>query len=350
MSKTVKKFVNILAFESSCDDTSVSVLQAGLNDEIPRALSLSVQSQDELHSLYGGIVPELASRRHLQNILPGMTKALKESGLGLEDIDVFAATSEPGLVGSLLIGQTAAKTLSLLYEKPFITCNHLQSHLMSVFLGETPQFPYLTLLVSGGHTSLYVVKSYDEFEIVGWAIDDAAGEAFDKAAKMMGLGFPGGPEIDQRADLKKLGTYKLPTIQTDGLTFSFSGLKAEVRRLIDRVGDDLDKSALCADFQEAVLLHITNKMEIALKNYNLKRIAIVGGVARNSRLRKILEEWKNKKDLLESFYAPPLKYCTDNAAMVGVLAYRKYLQGEFSSLESDVGSTVRPSIKRRARG
>lgn len=350
MSKAVEKSIHILAIESSCDDTSVSVLRAEYGDEIPKPLSLSVQSQDEVHRLYGGIVPELASRRHLQNISSCLEKALKESRISLEEIDAFAATSEPGLIGSLLVGQTAAKTLSFLYSRPFISCNHLESHLMSVFLGRAPEFPYLSLLVSGGHTSLYVVRGYDEFELVGWAIDDAAGEAFDKSAKMMGLGFPGGPEIDRLAKGKKLGTYSLPSIQTEDLTFSFSGIKAEMKRLIDRLGEQIDAPSLCADFQEAVLNHITEKLLFALKKYNLRRIAIVGGVARNSRLRDLLEQWKIEGQYLDELYAPPLQYCTDNAAMVGVLAYRKYLRREFSSLESDVGSTSRPAIKRKARG
>ena len=335
------KELNILSFESSCDDTSVAVLQAKEGEDVPRLLSLSVQSQEEVHERYGGVVPELASRTHLKNLLPCLSKAMSDARLSLSDIDYFAATARPGLVGCLLIGHTAAKTLSMFYEKPLLSCHHIEGHLMSSFLDSPPVFPFLAAVVSGGHTSLYRMNSYDDFEVMGVALDDALGEAFDKGAKLLGLPFPGGPALDKLAQGGNPSAYALGQVKVDGIAFSFSGLKSEFKRLIDREKDRLNRADAAASYQRALLDHLLSKVELALKLSGLKRLVVVGGVARNSQLRLRLSLWQ-QKGILDQWSAPRHELCTDNAAMIGVLAYRKILKKDFSSLFADVGATSRP--------
>jgi len=335
------KEVNILSFESSCDDTSVALLRAREGDDLPKLLSLSVQSQEVVHQRYGGVVPELASRAHLQNLLPCLSKALQEASLSLTDVDYFAATARPGLIGCLLIGHTAAKTLSMLFDKPLLSCHHIEGHLMSVFLDKHPAFPFLAAVVSGGHTSLYRVDSYDQFQVLGVALDDALGEAFDKGAKLLGLPFPGGPQLDQLASQGNSEAYELGSVKVDGIAFSFSGLKSEFKRLVDRKKDDLNRADAAASYQKALLDHLLEKIALALKSSALSRLVIVGGVARNSELRNRLAQLKNS-GVIQDWTAPRPDLCTDNAAMIGVLAYRKIIQGDFASLQSDVGATSRP--------
>lgn len=337
--------MKILAFESSCDDTSVALLSADKGAVLPRLESMAIQSQWDVHERYGGVVPELASRAHLQNLIPCIEKVLSESGTRLSEIDVFTATNQPGLIGCLLIGHTAAKTLSLLYEKPLISCHHIESHLMSVYLDCSPEFPYLSLVVSGGHTSLYLVKSWDEFEVLGYAIDDAAGEAFDKGAKLLGQPLPGGPHIDQLAREGNPREYKFGKVRTLGLTFSFSGIKSELVRIHQRAGGVLKIKDAAASYQSALLDHIFEKLEIAVEETKVRRIAFVGGVAANSELRRRADLWVSN-GRLESVYFPSQKFCTDNAAMVGLLAYRKYLRAEVSALDADVIATSRPRKQR----
>ncbi|MDB5038938.1 MAG: tRNA N6-adenosine threonylcarbamoyltransferase [Bacteriovoracaceae bacterium] len=335
--------VHLLAFESSCDDTSVAVLRAEEGDSIPKLLSLSVQSQWDVHAKYGGVVPELASRAHLQNIVPCLEKVLSEANLKISDIDFFAATQQPGLIGCLLIGHTAAKTLSMLYKKPLISCHHIEGHLMSIHLENTPEFPYLTLVVSGGHTSLYLVKSLDEYELLGFAIDDAAGEAFDKGAKLLGLPLPGGPEIDKLAALGDPKKYRFGKVNTPLFNFSFSGIKSELVRIKNREAENLSPKDAAASYQSAILDHLFNKIESATKTYKTNRVAFVGGVACNSELRR-----RAHQPGFLTPYFPDLRFCTDNAAMIGVLGYRKFLRREFSDLTSDVISTSRPSFRKTA--
>jgi N6-L-threonylcarbamoyladenine synthase len=328
-----------LAFESSCDDTSVAILRAETGQEIPELVSLSVQSQWDVHEKYGGVVPELASRAHLQNLVPCLEKVLAESKITLAEIDAFMATEKPGLIGCLLIGHTAAKTLSLLYKKPFISCHHIEAHLMSIYLESHPKPPFLSLVVSGGHTSLYLVRSLDDFELLGLAIDDAAGEAFDKGAKLLGLPLPGGPEIDRLAAGGDAKRYKFGKVRTPEFQFSFSGIKSELVRLRDREGGAWNARDVAASYQSAILDHLFEKMEIAQNKYAIARWAFVGGVACNSELRKRAPK--------ESIF-PSLRFCTDNAAMIGVLGYRKFLKGEYADLTSDVSSTSRPKMRKSA--
>ena len=340
-----KKINHLLAFESSCDDTSVAVLRKNPDREFPEVLSFAVQSQWDVHEKYGGVVPELASREHLKNILPCIQKVLSESGLSLAQIDAFAATGKPGLIGCLLIGHTTAKTLSYLYEKPFISCDHIEGHLMSVYLEEKPAFPHLVAVVSGGHTSLYIAKELGVFECIGWALDDAAGEAFDKGAKLLGFGFPGGPEIDKHAVGADTGRYPFGKVKVADYNFSFSGLKSELVRMVQREGTSLDVAGAAASYQNAILNHLLAKVEKALTEKKLNRLVLVGGVARNKELRKRLETMKTS-GLLESWHAPRPDYCTDNAAMIGLLGLHRFMKNETSSLNEDVKSTSRPPYKK----
>ncbi|MBN8553903.1 MAG: tRNA (adenosine(37)-N6)-threonylcarbamoyltransferase complex transferase subunit TsaD [Deltaproteobacteria bacterium] len=351
VSKTIRramlcKEINILAFESSCDDTSVALLRACEGDEFPKLISLSVQSQQEVHEKYGGVVPDLASRAHLRNLLPCLKKVLDESKINLSDVDLMASTHQPGLIGCLLIGHSAAKALSFLYDKPLLSCHHIEGHLMSVFLEHRPAYPLLAAVVSGGHTSLYLAKNHDDFEKLGVTLDDAIGEAFDKGAKVLGLPFPGGPEIDRLAKEGNPTRYKFGKVQTKNLDFSFSGHKSELVRLVQREGENLHHADAAASYQKALIDHLMDKIEIAIKSHSVRDLAIVGGVARNSELRLRLEELKNKNSISQ-WYAPSAQFCTDNAAMIGVLAYRKYLRKEFSNLSEDVHSTFRPNSKKK---
>lgn len=343
-----EQIVHILAFESSCDDTSVAVVRARPTDQIPELLAWSVQSQFDVHSKFGGVVPELASRSHLMNLLPCLEKVLSESKCPLSEIDAFAATHRPGLIGCLLIGHTAAKTLSFLFQKPLLSCHHIESHLMSVALDGDPKFPFLAAVVSGGHTSLFILESWDEIREVGVTLDDALGEAFDKGAKLLGFGFQGGAAIDAAAKNGREDRIPFGKVNVPEFNFSFSGLKSELQRAVQRKPDGVSPEDFAASFQRALLDHLFQKMQRALESFQLKRIAIVGGVARNSLLRQRLENWK-ERGVIEDWYAPRPELCTDNAAMVGVKAFRKWKRNEVSTLADDVHSTSRPAVARRPR-
>lgn len=338
--KTIRP-IRILAIESSCDDTSVAIVEGTMDDAFPKVLALAVQSQNEIHKNYGGVVPELASREHLKNLLPCFKKTLEEANLGLKDMDVFAATGQPGLIGSLLIGHSSAKTLSFLYDKPFISCDHLEGHRLSVYLESFPRPPYLTLVVSGGHSSLYLVQKDLRAKRLGLTLDDAAGEAFDKGAKLLGLGFPGGPELEKAARLGNPNVEPFNAVKVTGLNFSFSGLKSELAR---RVKKDFHLYDLCASYQKAILDHLMAKLKRALEETKAREVVLVGGVASNQSLRDRLESLKSEKKL-NQWYAPSPRYCTDNAAMIGVAAFLKWKQKEFSELTQDVSSTSRPRPK-----
>ncbi len=334
-----------LALESSCDDTSAAVLAAEEKDAVPRVLALSVQSQNEVHEKFGGVVPELASRAHLRNLLPCIRKVLEESGKKLSDMDAFIATERPGLIGSLIVGHSAAKTFAAFHAKPFISVNHIEGHICSALIDSEPEFPFLALVASGGHTSLFQVNSIDDFQSIGVTLDDAIGEAYDKGAKLLGLGFPGGPQIDRIAKLGDENSFRFGKVKTPDLNFSFSGIKSELVRLVKKLDSQLDtkRADLAASFQKALLEHLFDKLELAASLHGSRRLAIVGGVASNSKLREIL----SRSPLFESVYFPELKFCTDNAAMIGVRGFRKFLKHEFSDLQADVGSTSRPSIRSR---
>jgi len=344
-----KELTYILAFESSCDDTSVAVLCKDSGIDMPRLVSLAVQNQDEVHAKYGGIVPELASRAHLVNLLPCLRKALEEAGIKIEEVSLICATSEPGLVGSLLVGHTAAKTLAFLYQKDFVSCHHIEGHLMSVVLSERPSFPLLSLVVSGGHTSLYEMSSLHEWRLLGQTLDDAIGEAFDKAAKSLGLGFPGGAQLELLAKEGNPLAYKFPSVKVGEFDFSFSGLKSEFMRILAREGESVDRQGLAASYQKALFDHLESRLRHGLQITGCSNLAIVGGVAKNQELRSRLAKLK-EEGLMNNLWAAKPEFCTDNAAMIGLAGYLRWSQGFRSELSDDVRSTHRPKVKKLRRG
>ncbi|MCK4911259.1 MAG: tRNA (adenosine(37)-N6)-threonylcarbamoyltransferase complex transferase subunit TsaD [Thermodesulfovibrionales bacterium] len=318
----------ILGVDTSCDDTSASLLRAdGTDIEV---LSNIVSSQSEIHTKYGGIVPELASRSHMEMIWPVVKEAL--GGHGIEEVDAAAVCMGPGLIGSLLVGCSFIKAMCYARDIPLVAVNHLEGHLLSAFLtGTKPEFPFLTLIVSGGHTSLYKVNGYCDYEEIGRTRDDAAGEAYDKVAKLLDLGYPGGPVIDNLAakgDPKVAGLPRpyLP----DSMDFSFSGLKTAVRLMHEKRGD-LSNEDMAAGFQASVVDVLVRKVKRAIKEFGVSRVSITGGVAANSELRKRMAAMC--KGLKADFYLPPLEYCTDNAAMIALAGYHRYQKGEIASME-----------------
>lgn len=330
--------ITILAIESSCDDTSAAVLREG------EVLSNCVANQ-EVHKLYGGVVPEVASRAHQVNIIPVVDLALKKANVKPEELSAIAFTRGPGLIGSLIVGVSFAKALALSLNIPMIEVNHMQAHVLAHFAEDPkPKFPFLCLTVSGGHTQIVVVKDYLEMEVIGSTIDDAAGEAFDKTGKLLGLDYPAGPLIDQYAQKGK-PIFPFPEPKIPGLDFSFSGLKTSILYFLkkqlkahpDFIQENL--ADICASVQERIISILINKLSLAAEQTNIRAIAIAGGVSANSGLRSALEEKGNQEDW--SVYIPKLEYCTDNAAMIAVTAYYKYLQQEF------VGQEVTPMARLR---
>ncbi len=314
--------MKILAFETSCDETSSAVL----NDE--NVVSNIIMSQLS-HLEWGGVVPEIASREHLKNIVLVMNEALKKANSKLNEIELIAAAKEPGLVGALLIGFSFAKSLAISLEVPFVPVNHIQAHLYSSFIqNEKPSFPFLSLIVSGGHTLLVYVEDYFKHKIVGTTVDDAAGEAFDKVAKLLNLGYPGGPIIDRLAKTGNKDFHKFPlaNVKNQPYNFSFSGIKTSVLYFLRKLNFEENKndkliSDICASFQEAVTESLLRKTLAAAKKYNVKTITISGGVAANSLLKVKFENLISKG---YKIYIPSTDYITDNGAMIGYLAYLKY--------------------------
>ena len=328
--------VTILAIESSCDDTSAAIVQDGF------LLSNIIASQ-EVHVSYGGVVPELASRAHQANIVPVADQAIKRAGVSINEINAVAFTRGPGLLGSLLVGTSFAKGFALALNVPLIDVNHLHAHALSHFIkkkGEDtriPSFPLLCLLVSGGHTKIIVLKSHLEMEVIGNTIDDAAGEAFDKCGKIMGMAYPAGPEIDRLAASGYKHAFRFAKPSVSDLDFSFSGLKTSFLYFLrDKLEDDpafIDKNRadLCASLQHTVVSILIAKLAKAALLTGIKEIGIAGGVSANSGLRKAAQtEAANRR---WNLYLPPLSFTTDNAAMIGVAGYYKYLKGEFASQE-----------------
>jgi len=319
----------ILGIDTSCDDTSVAVL------ENRKILSNIVSSQIKIHSKYGGIVPELASRKHIEWIWDVTEKALSEAGVTLKDIELISVCHGPGLIGSLLVGLCFAKALSYASGKPLIGVNHLEGHIQAIFLEKFyPDFPFLTLIVSGGHTSLYRVDDFGKYKELGRTRDDAAGEAYDKVAKMLGLGYPGGPVIDALAKEGDPEKFNLPRPYLHrSLDFSFSGLKTAVKVLLKNLGyeegkvPDEIKKDIAASFQASVVDVLIEKIKWAAVSEKLNRVVITGGVAANSELRK-------KAEMMEELevYLPSKSLCTDNAAMIAVTGYHRFLKGESSNL------------------
>jgi len=335
----------ILAVESSCDETSVSIVK---NRNI---LANIISSQITLHEQYGGVVPELASRQHLEMVNPCIDKALSDSGLRWGEIDAIAATVTPGLVGSLIVGVTAAKTLALVHNKPFLGIHHLEGHIYASYLNDPAlEPPFLCLLVSGGHTSLIHVQGRGQYKNIGSTRDDAAGEAFDKVARLLNLSYPGGPIIDKLAKQGNKEAFKLPEGRVSlpnnqgfhPYDSSFSGLKTAMLRLINKLkeekGDNLPIEDLCASFQYTVAKALTKRAIRACLDLNLSKIAVGGGVAANSGLRECLTE-EAKKHGIEAFF-PPLRLCTDNAAMIACAACDHFNHGVRSSLSLGVRSRM----------
>ncbi|MBL4656145.1 MAG: tRNA (adenosine(37)-N6)-threonylcarbamoyltransferase complex transferase subunit TsaD [Bacteroidetes bacterium] len=319
----------ILGIESSCDETSAAVCRDG------EILSNVIANQD-VHKEWGGVVPELASRAHQQNIIPVVDNALKQAKVNKSELTTIAFTRGPGLLGPLLVGTSFAKSFAFGLNIPIIEVNHMQAHVLAHFIDEPkPQLPFLCLTVSGGHTQIVLVKDQLDMEVIGETTDDAAGEAFDKSAKILGLGYPGGPMIDKHAQLGDKNTFQFPEPNISGLDFSFSGLKTAILNFINnnvRKDDDFIKNNMnniCASIQNRIVTILMNKLEIASEQTNINEIAIAGGVSANSGLRKGLEEYGLKNNW--NTYIPIFEYCTDNAAMIAIVGYFKFLKEDFAN-------------------
>ena len=319
----------IMGIESSCDETACAIVKGGRE-----VVANVVASQIKIHEEYGGVIPEIAAREHLEAINVVIEEALKQAGVSGNDISAFASTIGPGLVGCLLVGMNAAKTLSLVYDKPFIGVNHLNAHLAANFIDTNLEPPFIALLVSGGHTQIIKVSSYSEMEIMGETIDDAVGEAYDKVARLIGLPYPGGPKLDKLAQEGNPHAFKLPEAKVGGYDFSFSGLKTAVLRLVKSFdGKEMPVKDICASFQECVSSTLFKKVRNALLETGYKQVVLAGGVAANSEIRKKIFNLKN-----EGFevYAPIMKYCTDNASMVASSAY--FFENTFDDVNVEVFS------------
>ena len=334
--------IYILGIESSCDDTSASVLRNG------RILSNVVAGQT-VHKEYGGVVPELASRAHQQNIVPVVHQALKKAGIDKSQLNAIAFTRGPGLLGSLLVGTSFAKSMAIGLGIPLIEVNHMQAHILAHFIDEPgfdkPEFPFLAMTISGGHTQIVRVNGYFDLEILGETIDDAVGEAFDKSGKILGLGYPAGPEIDKRAKLGNPKAYKFSKPKVDGLNFSFSGLKTGILYFIQ---DETKKNPhfiqenlndICASIQHTIIEILMDKIKLASKQTGITQIAIGGGVSANSGIREALKNgeetygWKT--------FIPKFEYTTDNAAMIAIVGYLKYLEKDFAKVSVVASARLR---------
>lgn len=324
---------HILALETSCDETAAAIVR-----EDGAVLASEIASQIAEHRAFGGVVPEVASRNHILHMRALVERALEKAGLTLPQISAFAATSGPGLVSSLLIGSTMAKALALAEGKPFISVNHLEGHLLSPFMRDGTVKPHLALIVSGGHTMLLHVRAVGDYQLLGRTRDDAAGEAFDKVGKMLGLPYPGGPEIDKRAKLGRRDAYEFPRSMLDepGHDFSFSGLKTAVLYLLPKINitDESVLNDVCASFQEAVVDVLIKKSVRAAKSVRAPLIAVSGGVSCNSHLRRSFGERCAREQIAVEFAEP--RYTTDNAAMIAFAALQKWKLGFRSPLETDV--------------
>ena len=324
----------ILGIESSCDETSASICADGV-------ILSNVIANQTIHEAYGGVVPELASRVHQQNIVPAVHQSLLNAKIDKNDIDAVAFTRGPGLLGSLLVGVSFAKAFALARNLPLIEINHMQAHVLAHFIDDPkPAFPFLCLTVSGGHTQIVLVKDYFDMEVVGQTTDDAAGEALDKTSKILGLPYPGGPLIDKYARLGNPDAYHFPEPQIPGLNFSFSGLKTAILYFIrdnvklnpNFVQDNM--ADICASVEKRVVTILLNKLKKAAQQYNIKDIALAGGVSANTGLRQGLKQMGDEMGW--NTFIPQFQYCTDNAAMIAIAGYYKYLKGEF------VGQDIAP--------
>lgn len=323
--------IYILGIESSCDDTAASVIYNG------KILSNVVANQ-KIHEEFGGVVPELASRAHQQNIVPVVDQALKKANIVKEQLQAIAFTRGPGLMGSLLVGTSFAKSLAMGLNIPLIDVNHMQAHILAHFIDEEgfnkPPFPFLAMTISGGHTQIVKVSNYFEMEVIGETIDDAVGEAYDKSGKILGLGYPAGPEIDKRAQVGNPKAYKFTKPRVDGLNFSFSGLKTAILYFIQKetktnpnfIEENIND--ICASIQYTIIGILIDKLKLATKQTGINHIAIGGGVSANSGIREALKTGETKFGW--TTYVPKFEFTTDNAAMIAIVGYLKYLEKDFS--------------------
>lgn len=329
--------INILAIESSCDDTSAAIISDG------KVLSNVVSSQDK-HALWGGVVPEVASREHLRLIMPVVRKALDDAQISLREVNAVAITRAPGLLGSLHVGVSFAKSVSLAMDLPIIDVNHMDAHIMANFIDDPkPSFPFLCLTVSGGHTQISIVRDYLNIEIIGSTIDDAAGEAFDKTGKILGLDYPSGPIMDRMAQQGQ-AIFTFPEPNIPNLDFSFSGLKTAILYFLKK---EMDKNPqfiqqnihdLCASVQQRIVSILMNKLSKAVDQYDIREVALAGGVAANSALRKAMADKRDTDGW--NIFIPKISYCTDNAAMIGQQAYFKYRSGLFADQHIQASAKV----------
>lgn len=338
----VKEKIYILGIESSCDDTAASVLCDG------KILSNVVANQS-IHKAYGGVVPELASRAHQQNIIPVVDQALKEAGVSKLALSAVAFTRGPGLMGSLLVGTSFAKSLAFSLEIPLIEVNHMQAHILAHFIEksgyEKPKFPFLAMTVSGGHTQIVQVKDYFDMTVIGETIDDAVGEAFDKSGKLLGLGYPAGPEIDKRAKLGNPKAFHFAKPKVKGLNFSFSGLKTAILYFVKNksienpnfIENNLND--ICASIQYTIVGILLDKLKLAVSQTGINRIAIGGGVSANSGLREALKKAQQKHGWIP--YIPAFEYTTDNAAMIAIVGFLKYIKNDFTTQEITAQSRLK---------
>jgi N6-L-threonylcarbamoyladenine synthase len=324
--------INILAIESSCDETSAAVIHNG------KVLNNIIATQS-VHEKFGGVVPELASRAHQQNIIPIIHQALQDANIQKTSLNAVAFTQGPGLLGALLVGASFAKSLALALDIPLITVNHMQAHILAHFIDEpTPEFPFICLTVSGGHTQIVMVKGYLDMEILGETLDDAVGEAFDKTAKLLGLPYPGGPLIDDYARLGNPEAFSFPETSTPGFNYSFSGIKTAIlyflRDQVQQNPNFIEERLhdICASVQRKLIDMLMNKLRKAAKKYHINQIAISGGVSANSELRQRISEEGRKHGW--NTYIPALEYCTDNAGMIAIAAHFKYLARDFAPLSA----------------
>jgi N6-L-threonylcarbamoyladenine synthase len=335
--------IYILGIESSCDDTAASVIHNG------RILSNVIASQ-KIHEEYGGVVPELASRAHQQNIVPVVNQAIKKANIAKEQLHAIAFTRGPGLMGSLLVGTSFAKSLAMGLNIPLIDVNHMQAHILAHFIDEEgfnkPPFPFLAMTISGGHTQIVKISNYFDMEVIGETIDDAVGEAYDKSGKILGLGYPAGPEIDKRAQLGNPKAFSFTKPKVDGLNFSFSGLKTAILYFIQKetkANPDFIKeniNDICASIQYTIIGILIDKLKLASKQTGIKHIAIGGGVSANSGIRQALKAGETKFGW--TTYVPKFEFTTDNAAMIAIVGYLKYLENDFS--EQNVTASARLKI------
>ena len=328
MKHKVNKDIIILGIETSCDDTSIGISKNNI-------ILSNIVSNQEIHTIYGGVVPELASREHQKNIVPTLSAALKKAKIKLEEIDAISFTLGPGLMGSLLVGVSFAKSLSMSLKKPLIAINHMEAHVLANCINKSPKYPFICLTASGGHTQIVLVNNSSDMKLLGETKDDSAGETFDKCAKILGLKYPGGPEIEKKGLQGNKHAFKFTIPKVDNLDFSFSGLKSNFKQLIDKEAKKNlnfvkeNQEHLCASIQYTIIQILIKKLELAVQKYKIKNIAISGGVAANQDFRNEIKVMSMKHKT--NVFIPEKEYSTDNGAMVAIAGYYKFKKQEFSN-------------------